>query len=92
MTENAFKEINIQGVVDELHTFIVEPFTPHEGREEYYVSFQNHRDGTLVYFHHEGGVHVGDVDRFGLFLHLLRSSCRFHAARLSSTWCPSRPN
>lgn len=60
--DNAHKEINVQGVVDELHTFVVEPFSPHEDREEYYVSFQNHRDGTLVYFHHEGGVHVGDVD------------------------------
>ena len=60
--ERAHKEVEVQGVKDELDTFVVEPFTPHAGHEEHYVSFQNHREGTLCYYHHEGGVHVGDVD------------------------------
>lgn len=62
VADNAFKPITIEGVHDELHTFVVEPFCPHSGPEEMYVSFQNVRDGTLVYFYHQGGVHVGDVD------------------------------
>lgn len=62
MNEQAFRTLDVGGVVDELHTFIVEPFTPHEGHAEHYLSFQNHREGTLAYYYHQGGVHVGDVD------------------------------
>lgn len=62
MEENAFREIDVGGVKDDLTVFIVEPFVPHKDHEEYYVSFMNHRDGTLMYFYHQGGVHVGDVD------------------------------
>jgi hypothetical protein len=47
MQENAYKEIKIGNVTDELNNFIVEPFSPHDSDEEYYVSFQNHREGTL---------------------------------------------
>ncbi len=60
--EKAFKPITIEGVQDELHTFVIEPFFPHAEEEEMYVSLQNVREGTLVYFYHRGGVHVGNVD------------------------------
>jgi ATP citrate (pro-S)-lyase len=60
---NAFKPITVEGVQDELHTFVIEPFFPHAESEEMYVSLQNVREGTLVYFYHQGGVHVGDVDQ-----------------------------
>ncbi len=45
-----------------MNTFIVEPFCPHPQESEFYVCIQSVRDGDLVYFTHEGGVDVGDVD------------------------------
>ncbi|KAJ3121452.1 citrate synthase [Nowakowskiella sp. JEL0407] len=45
-----------------LHTFLVEQFVPHPQDTEYYIAIQSQRDGDLIYFTHEGGVDVGDVD------------------------------
>jgi len=62
MKERAGKEIQIESVKGILDTFIVEPFVPHSDQDEYYVAIQSQRDGDLVYFFHEGGVNIGDVD------------------------------
>jgi ATP citrate (pro-S)-lyase len=48
ISQTAWKETTIEGVVDDLHTFLLEPFVPHDSNQEYYVSFQNVREGTLV--------------------------------------------
>ncbi|KAJ3321160.1 citrate synthase [Blyttiomyces sp. JEL0837] len=45
-----------------LHTFLVEPLVPHADDTEYYVCIQSVREGDMIYFTHEGGVDVGDVD------------------------------
>ncbi len=49
----------VRGIVDH---FIVEPFTPHEPDDEYYLAIRSVREGDEVLFHHQGGVNVGDVD------------------------------
>ncbi|KAI9205886.1 citrate synthase-like protein [Polychytrium aggregatum] len=45
-----------------LHTFLVEPFVPHSQDSEYYICIQSIREGDMIFFTHEGGVDVGDVD------------------------------
>eukprot|EP01116_Phalansterium_solitarium_P024248 TRINITY_DN8828_c0_g1_i7.p1 TRINITY_DN8828_c0_g1~~TRINITY_DN8828_c0_g1_i7.p1 ORF type:complete len:1096 (-),score=489.17 TRINITY_DN8828_c0_g1_i7:543-3830(-) len=60
--ERMEKEIAVEGVHGVLDHFIVEPFQPHAQSEEFYVSIISVREGDLVYFYHEGGVDVGDVD------------------------------
>ena len=60
-----------------MDTFIVESFVPHAQRyfapknltnsnisnsDEYYICMQSVREGTQVFFYHEGGVDIGDVD------------------------------
>jgi len=60
--ERMEKETQVGPVKGILDTFIIEPFVPHEQKDEYYICLQSVRDGTLVYFYHEGGVDVGDVD------------------------------
>ena len=45
-----------------LDTFIVEEFCPHPQDSEFYICIQSLRQGDLIYFSHEGGVDVGDVD------------------------------
>ncbi|KAJ3113479.1 citrate synthase [Phlyctochytrium bullatum] len=45
-----------------LHTFLIEPFVPHPQDTEFYVCIQSVREGDVVFFTHEGGVDVGDVD------------------------------
>ena len=45
-----------------LHTFLCEPFLPHPQDTEFYICIQSGRQGDLIYFTHEGGVDVGNVD------------------------------
>lgn len=45
-----------------LCNFLVEPFVPHPDGTEYYVCIMSERGGDFIYFTHEGGVDVGDVD------------------------------
>ncbi|XP_065896652.1 ATP-citrate synthase-like isoform X2 [Dysidea avara] len=54
--------LQIGSAVGKLNTFIVEPFLPHEQADEFYVCIFATRTGNTVYFYHEGGVDIGDVD------------------------------
>ncbi|KAJ3163999.1 citrate synthase, partial [Irineochytrium annulatum] len=45
-----------------LNTFLIEPFVPHPQDTEFYICIQSERDGDMIFFTHEGGVDVGDVD------------------------------
>jgi len=56
------KEITLDGVTGILDNFIIEPITPHTDDEEVYVCIQSHRPYDEIYFYHQGGVDVGDVD------------------------------
>jgi hypothetical protein len=62
INERINKEIQVEKAKGPLTDFIVEPFVPHKQEDEYYVSIQSVREGDMVYFYHEGGVDVGDVD------------------------------
>jgi ATP citrate (pro-S)-lyase len=52
----------VEKTFGKLNTFIIEPFCKHTQEEEYYVCIQSIREGDMVFFTHEGGVDVGDVD------------------------------
>ena len=56
---------NVTGILDH---FIVEPFVPHNEKDEYYVAIVSEREGDTILFHHEGGINVGDVDAKALRL------------------------
>lgn len=47
-----------EGITSELDTFIIEPMTPHEPEQEYYLSFTGYLEGDHVYFSTSGGVDI----------------------------------
>jgi ATP citrate (pro-S)-lyase len=63
-------DIQVDGVQGELHTFIVDPFVPHESSDEHYICIQSDRDGEEILFYSQGGVDVGDVDNKARRLHV----------------------
>jgi ATP citrate (pro-S)-lyase len=54
--------IKIERTHGYLDNFLVEEFCPHSNNSEFYICIQSVRQGDLIYFTHEGGVDVGDVD------------------------------
>merc|ERR1711963_966727 len=56
------KEIELDSVKGILDTFIIEPIVLHKDEEELYICIQSHRPFDEIYFYHQGGVDVGDVD------------------------------
>eukprot|EP00931_Biecheleriopsis_adriatica_P117840 TRINITY_DN9331_c0_g2_i1.p1 TRINITY_DN9331_c0_g2~~TRINITY_DN9331_c0_g2_i1.p1 ORF type:complete len:1112 (+),score=281.15 TRINITY_DN9331_c0_g2_i1:71-3337(+) len=60
--ERMCKDVTVAGITGQLTHFIVEPFVRHEQSEEFYVCMQSHRYKDEIFFYHEGGVDVGDVD------------------------------
>lgn len=52
----------VEHVEGKLTVFLVEPFVPHEQKNEYYININSSREGDNILFYHEGGVDVGDVD------------------------------
>ncbi len=55
-------EVTLNGVTGVLDHFIVEPFVPHDAKDEYYLALISQRAGDDILFHHAGGIDVGDVD------------------------------
>jgi succinyl-CoA synthetase beta subunit len=55
-TERANREVEIKSQRGVLHTFLIEPFVPHD--DEYYVAIRTERDGDVMYFSRAGGVDV----------------------------------
>jgi len=51
-------EITIGKTTGILTNFIIEPFLPHEQQEEYYLSFQTHREKDVILFSPHGGVDI----------------------------------
>lgn len=62
IAERMNKDITIDKITGPLDTFIVEPFTPHDPKDEHYIAIRSLREGDEILFYHEGGVDVGDVD------------------------------
>eukprot|EP00439_Symbiodinium_sp_Y106_P023439 s1249_g2.t2 len=60
--ERMCKETTVGGITGQLTHFLIEPFVPHAQSEEVYVCMQSHRYKDPIFFYHEGGVDVGDVD------------------------------
>ena len=60
--ERMNKETVVASLSGILNCFIVEPFVPHAASDEYYVCIQSVRNGDEIFFYHEGGVDIGDVD------------------------------
>jgi ATP citrate (pro-S)-lyase len=60
--ERMKKAITVGNVTGLLDHFIVEPFVPHDEKDEYYVAIISEKEGDTILFHHEGGINVGDVD------------------------------
>lgn len=60
--ERMCKETTVAGITGQLTHFLIEPFVPHEQSAEFYVCMQSHRYKDEIFFYHEGGVDVGDVD------------------------------
>ncbi|RSH86479.1 citrate synthase [Apiotrichum porosum] len=68
IAERAGKPVKVESTTGTLKTFIIEPFLPHAANTEYYVCINSTREGDWIYFTHEGGVDVGDVDAKALKL------------------------
>eukprot|EP00397_Hematodinium_sp_SG-2012_P001222 GEMP01001223.1.p1 GENE.GEMP01001223.1~~GEMP01001223.1.p1 ORF type:complete len:1110 (+),score=290.64 GEMP01001223.1:109-3438(+) len=62
IVDRMYKEVTVDNVSGQLTHFILEPFVAHKQEDEYYVCIQSKRYWDEIYFHHEGGVDVGDVD------------------------------
>jgi len=60
--ERMCKDVTVAGITGQLTHFLIEPFVPHAQSEEFYVCMQSHRYKDEIFFYHEGGVDVGDVD------------------------------
>jgi len=60
--ERRGKEVKVEVVSGVLDHFLIEPFYPHKQQDEFYICIANKRNGDEIYFYHEGGVDVGDVD------------------------------
>ncbi|KAJ3417187.1 citrate synthase [Chytridiales sp. JEL 0842] len=58
----AGKPFSLERTTGILHTYLVEPFCPHAQETEFYICIQSIREGDQIFFTHEGGVDVGDVD------------------------------
>ena len=50
------KTTTIDDKTDTLHTFLVEPFVPHDA--EYYIAIKATRDADVIYFSTQGGVEI----------------------------------
>jgi len=50
------KEIDVDGCVGTVDTFIVEPFVPH--KEEFYLAIQSTRSGYTILFSEAGGIEI----------------------------------
>jgi ATP citrate (pro-S)-lyase len=68
--ERMQKEITLDGVTGVLDNFIIEPILPHSDDQELYICIQSHRSIDEIYFYHQGGVDVGDVDEKALRLQI----------------------
>jgi ATP citrate (pro-S)-lyase len=68
IAERAGKPVTVETTTGTLRNFIIEPFLPHPQHTEYYVCISSVREGDWIYFTHEGGVDVGDVDAKALKL------------------------
>lgn len=59
IAERMGKTVTVGKTTGELHTFMIEPFTPHsEDAEECYVAIKAFRDFDTIYLSNKGGIYV----------------------------------
>ncbi|MFH1786714.1 MAG: ATP citrate lyase citrate-binding domain-containing protein [archaeon] len=56
--ERMNKKFTVGKTTGILTDFMIEPFVPHDGNEEYYVAIKTEREGDTVYFSTKGGIFV----------------------------------
>lgn len=56
--ERMGKETTVGKVTGKLTHFLIEPFTPHEEKDELYVAIRDERERDVVYFSMKGGIFV----------------------------------
>ncbi|MFH0799500.1 MAG: ATP citrate lyase citrate-binding domain-containing protein [Pseudomonadota bacterium] len=56
--ERMNKETSVGKVSGKLTHFLVEPFTPHDESEEFYVAIRDERERDIIYFSMKGGIFV----------------------------------
>jgi len=52
------KEVTIGKVTDKLTTFLIEPFVPHDQRDEMFVALRTERERDVIYFSLKGGIDI----------------------------------
>lgn len=62
LKEHFNKPVTLDGITDELTSFLVEPFVPHKEEYEYYIAIRSLREGDEILFFRQGGVDVGNVE------------------------------
>ncbi|MFH1101808.1 MAG: ATP citrate lyase citrate-binding domain-containing protein [Methanobacteriota archaeon] len=62
ITQRMNKPVTVGNVTGILDHFIVEPFIPHKEDDEYYLAILSKHEGDEIWFHHQGGINVGDID------------------------------
>lgn len=58
ISERMGKETKVGSIAGKLTHFIIEPFTPHDENEEWYVAIKDDRDSDIIYFSTRGGIYV----------------------------------
>jgi ATP citrate (pro-S)-lyase len=59
-----------EGTFGRLTHFLVEPMFAHDEADECYVAIMSERTGDDLLFHHQGGIHVGDVEAKAARMHV----------------------
>lgn len=56
--ERMGKETTVGKTTGNLTHFLVEPFTPHDEKDEWYVAIRDEREQDIIYFSMKGGIYV----------------------------------
>jgi ATP-citrate lyase beta-subunit len=52
------KEVTVGKTTDKLSVFMIEPFIPHDQREEMFIAIRTERDQDVIYFSQQGGIDI----------------------------------
>ncbi|HQE92328.1 MAG TPA: ATP citrate lyase citrate-binding domain-containing protein [Anaerolineae bacterium] len=58
IAERMHKEVTIGKTTDKLSVFIIEPFVPHDPRDEMFIAIRTEREQDVIYFSLQGGIDI----------------------------------
>ncbi len=58
IAERMHKEVTVGKVTDRLSVFMIEPFVPHDQRDEMFVAIRTEREQDVIYFSLKGGIDI----------------------------------